>query len=49
MKIGDLLRHRRGDLGILLDMDHSDNTVQLLWTDGSISWTFMKAVEVVCK
>lgn len=48
MKIGDLVKHREGELGILLEIDHSDNTIRLLWTDGSDSWTFMKAVEVVC-
>jgi len=48
MKIGDLVKHHGGDLGITVELDHSDNTVRLLWTDGSDSWTFMKAVEVVC-
>ena len=48
MKIGDLVKHREGELGVIIEIDHSDNTIRLLWTDGSDSWTFMKAVEVVC-
>jgi len=48
MKIGNLVKHYRGELGILLEIDYSDNTVRLLWADGFDSWTFIDAVEVIC-
>ena len=49
MRIGDLVRHREGEMGIIMELDHSDNTVRLLWADGFDSWTFIKAVEVLCE
>ena len=49
MRVGSLLKHREGDLGILIEIDHSDNSIRLLWFDGSDSWTFIKAVEVLCE
>jgi len=47
MKVGDLVRHRRsesGMLGIVLKEGH--NKLFVAWNDGRISWCIRSMVEV---
>ena len=47
MKVGDLVRHRRsesGMLGIVLKEGH--NKLFVAWSDGRISWCVRSMVEV---
>ncbi len=47
MKVGDLVRHRRsesGMLGIVLKEGH--NKLFVAWSDGRISWCVYSVVEV---
>ena len=46
MRIGNLVQHRDGDLGILLEIN--DNSMFVLWADGERSWTLTISMEVIC-
>jgi len=47
MQVGDLVQHRGGDLGILLEFDGTSMFV--LWADGERSWVIRVSMEVLCE
>ena len=47
MKIGDLVRHRRSESGMLgIVLKEGDSKLFVAWNDGRISWCIRSMVEV---
>ena len=48
MKIGDLVRHRRSESGMLgVVVREGDSKLFVAWSDGRISWCIRSMVEAV--
>ena len=48
MKIGDLVRHRRSESGMLgIVVKEGDSKLFVAWSDGRISWCVRSMVEAV--
>ena len=48
MKIGDLVRHRRSESGMLgVVVREGDSKLFVAWSDGRISWCVLSMVEAV--
>ena len=48
MKVGELVRHRRSESGMLgIMIKEGDNKLLVAWSDGRISWCVHSIVEAV--
>ena len=46
MKVGDLIKHEYGDIGLVMRID--DREIECFWCgDGNISWCLVSSVEVL--
>jgi uncharacterized protein YkvS len=44
MKIGDLFECEEGLIGLVLNVDESDNSVFVLWFDGMTGWEWVNII-----
>ena len=48
MKVGDLVRHRRSESGMLgVVVKEGDSKLLVAWSDGRTSWTVLSMVEAI--